>query len=156
MSTARNLMTELTRSFGHRIEVERTTYWAFPEPEELAVCEEGDLAFIARNLRRGEFLIDVARSFATLPPDFLETAPYDEAEVWLRDIKGIGPWSSRFILLRGAGRYEKVPAEDRAILNAATRVYGQGRTVTPEEIVRWAAHYGKWQGYWAHYLRLAT
>ena len=156
MATARNMYRSLVRSFGHSVEVDGITCWAFPEPEELAGCNEGDLAFVARNLRRGEFLIDVARSFAMAPPDFLESAEYQEVDDWLRGINGIGPWSASFVLWRGLGRSQTVPLPDRAFLDAASRVYGDGITLSDEEVLRIARRFYPWQGYWAHYLRIGA
>ena len=136
MTTARNMFRSLVRNFGHPAELDGVTCWAFPEPEELAGCSEGDLAFIANNLRRGEFLIDAARAFATVPTGFLDSADYTEAEAWLMGINGIGPWSASFILLRGLGRGQTVPLPDRALIDAASRVYGEGFTLESSDVLR--------------------
>ena len=156
MATARNMYRNLVRSFGHKAEVDGITCWAFPEPEEIAGCSEGDLAFVARNLRRGEFLIDAARAFAMVPPGFLDSAEYEEVEEWLRGINGIGPWSASFVLWRGLGRSQTVPLPDRAFLDAASRVYGGGTTLSDAEVLRIARRYHPYQGYWAHYLRIGA
>ena len=156
MATARNMFRRLVRRFGYKAEVDGLTCWAFPEPQDIAGCSEGDVAFVARNLRRGEFLIDAARSFALAPPRFLATAEYAEVEAWLLGIKGIGPWSASFILLRGLGRSQTVPLPDRNILEAASRLYGEGVTLSAEEVLRIGQRYHPWQGYWAHYLRIAA
>ena len=156
MATARNMYRRLVRRFGYEVELDGVTCVAFPEPQEIAVCSEGDVSFVARNLRRGEFLIDAARAFAMVPPDFLATAEYAEVEAWLRGIHGIGPWSASFILLRGLGRSETVPLPDRNIVEAASRIYGTGVTLTAAEVLRIAQRYNPWQGYWAHYLRIGA
>ena len=156
MATARNMYRSLVRSFGHTAEVDGVTCWAFPEPEELAGCSEGDLAFVARNLRRGEFLIDAARAFTMVPPGFLDSAEYEEVKEWLRSINGIGPWSASFVLWRGLGRSQTVPLPDRPFLDAASRVYGGGITLNDVEVLRIAQRYHPWQGYWAHYLRIGA
>lgn len=156
MATARNMYRNLVRSFGHDVEVDGITCWAFPEPEELTGCSEGDLAMVARNLRRGEFLINVARAFAMAPPGFLESAEFEEVEEWLLGINGIGPWSASFVLWRGLGRSRTVPLPDRAFLDAASRVYGAGTTLSDAEVLRIAKRYHPWQGYWAHYLRVGA
>ena len=156
MTTARNMYRSLVRSFGHSAEVDGIICWAFPEPHELAGCSEGDLAMVARNLRQGEFLIDVAQSFAMVPPDFLAEADFDEVEAWLRGINGIGPWSASFVLWRGLGRSQTVPLPDKGFLDAASRVYGGGVTLSDQEVMRIARRYHPWQGYWAHYLRVGA
>ena len=156
MTTARNMYRRLVRRFGYEVELDGVPCVAFPEPQDIAGCSEGDVAFVARNLRRGEFLIDAARAFSMVPPDFLATAEYPEVEAWLLGIHGIGPWSASFILLRGLGRSETVPLPDRNILEAASRVYGAGVTLTADEVLRIAQRYHPWQGYWAHYLRIGA
>ena len=156
MTTARNMFRGLVDRFGYEIKLEGITCRAFPEPQDIAGCNEGDLTFVARNLRRGEFLLDAARAFAMVPPGFLTTAEYPEVESWLRGITGIGPWSASFILLRGLGRSETVPLPDQRFLDAASRVYGAGLTLETSEVLRIAKRYHPWQGYWAHYLRIAA
>jgi len=156
MTTARNMFRSLVRRFGYEVELEGVTCRAFPEPQDLAGCSEGDLAFVARNLCRGEFLLDAARAFALVPPHFLTTADYTEVDDWLRGIHGIGPWSASFILLRGLGRGETVPLPDQTFLEAAARVYGGGFTLESSEVLRIARRYHQWQGYWAHYLRIGA
>ena len=155
-TTARNLFQSLVRRFGYEVELQGITCWAFPEPQDIAGLSEGDLAFVARNLRRGEFLLDAAQAFALVPPDFLATAEYAEVDAWLRGITGIGPWSASFILLRGLGRGEIIPLPDQSFLDAATRVYGGGFTLESSEVLRIGQRYHRWQGYWAHYLRIGA
>lgn len=156
MATARNMYRRLVRRFGYEAELDGITYWAFPEPQDIAGCSEGDVAVVARNLRRGEFLIDAARAFALVAPGFLATAEYAEVEAWLLGINGIGPWSASFILLRGLGRGQTVPLPDRGVLEALSRLYGEGVTLSAEEVIRIGQNYHPWQGYWAHYLRIAA
>ncbi len=156
MAAARSMYQRLVRRFGHEAELDGVTYLAFPEPQDIAVQSEGDLAFVARNLRRGEFLIDAARAFALVPTDFLAAGEYAEIRAWLLGINGIGPWSAGFILLRGLGRSQNVPLPDRNIVEAASRLYGQGSTLSGEEVLRIARRYHPWQGYWAHYLRVGA
>ena len=156
MATARNMYRRLVWRFGYEVELDGVITWALPEPQDIAVCNESDVAFVARNLRRGEFIIDAARAFAVAPPDFLTTAEYAEVEAWLLGIKGIGPWSASFILLRALGRSETVPLPDRNILEAASRLYGEGVSLTSDDVLRIAQRYHPWQGYWAHYIRIGA
>ena len=153
---ARNMFRRLVDRFGYDIELNGVTCRAFPEPQDIAGCNEGDLAYVANNLRRAEFLLDAARAFALARPDFFTIGEYSEVEAWLRGITGIGPWSASFILLRGLGRSESIPLPDQRFLDAASRVYGAGLTLPTSDILRIARRYHPWQGYWAHYLRIAV
>ena len=154
MTTARKVYQSLLKTLGHRIRLEGYDYWAFPDPEEVAPLGEADLPLALHALRRAEYILDAARAFAAITPDFLRCAPDAELEEWLRGIRGIGPWSARFILLRAFGRCQVLPESDRAIMRAASLVYGAGIPLTSRDVERIAAGYGRWRGYWAHYLRV--
>ena len=124
--------------------VDGEVHWAFPEPASLAAAAPGALLAAVGNERKAEYLGAVASAFATVDED------------WLRGIKGIGAWSAAFVLLRGVGRLERVPLSERRLIEAASAVYGPGQVVARETIQRIADRYGPWQGYWAHYLRVAS
>jgi len=142
------------KALGHNIRVDGRDYWAFPDPQDVAPLGEADLPFSLHSLRRGEYILDAARAFASVTPDFLQCAPDAELEEWLRGIRGIGPWSARFILLRALGRYQGLPENERGLTRAASLVYGAGMTLTPQDVERISNEYGRWRGYWAHYLRV--
>ena len=91
LSTARDLYQSVLKTLGHRIRLEGHDFWAFPDPQEVAQLEEADLPFSLRGLRRGEYILDAARAFASVTPDFLGSAPDAGLEEWLRGIRGIGP-----------------------------------------------------------------
>ena len=131
-------------------------HWAFPEPASLAAAAPGALLAAVGNERKAEYLGAVASAFATVDEDWLRQGAYDEVEDWLRGIKGIGAWSAAIVLLRGLGRLERVPLSERRLIEAASAVYGPGQVVARETIQRIADRYGPWQGYWAHYLRVAS
>src|SRR6266700_1204310 len=131
-------------------------YWAFPEPIQIAVVDEGELLKLIRNERRTEYLITIARAFSEVDEEFLKTAPDEEVEVWLRNIKSIGEWSATFIMVRGLGRMEHVPLTETRLIEATSKVYGYSEELSRDDLKRLADRYGPWQGYWAHYLRVGT
>jgi len=156
LTVAQKMKQALLERFGGSLNVNGTVHWAFPEPAPLAIVSEGELADVIRNARKGEQLNIVARAFSEVDEAFLRTATYDEVETWLLNIKGIGAWSAQFILLRGLGRTEHIPLTEKKLLEAASRTYGRGQEITPEALQHIADKYGLWQGYWAHYLRVAS
>jgi DNA-3-methyladenine glycosylase II len=107
-------------------------------------------------LRRAEYLQAVSIAFSGADEHWLRTAPYAEVAAWLRGINGIGAWSAGFILLRGLGRTDQLPSGEARLSAAASKIYGQGRTLSDQSIHDIASRYGIWQGYWAHYLRVAS
>jgi DNA-3-methyladenine glycosylase II len=156
MKIAQKTKQALIEKYGNHLEVHGTVYWAFPEPIQIAVVNEGELLKVIRNDRRTEYLIATARAFSEVDEEFLKTAPDEEVETWLRNIEGIGEWSATFIMVRGLGRMEHVPLTEKRLIEAASKVYGHGEELSREDLKRLAERYGPWQGYWAHYLRVGT
>lgn len=154
MSTARELYQSLLKTLGRRINMEGRDFWAFPDPQEVVPLGESDLPFALHGLRRREYILDATRAFASVTPDFLRRAPDAELEKWLLGIRGIGPWSARFIMLRALGRYHGLPENEQGLTRAASLVYGGGITLAPQDVERISNEYGPWRGYWAHYLRV--
>jgi DNA-3-methyladenine glycosylase II len=156
MKMAQKTKQALIEKYGNHLEVLGKVYWAFPEPFQIAVVDYEEILKLIRNDRRTEYLIATARAFSEADEEFLKTAPDEEVEAWLRNIKGIGEWSATFIMVRGLGRMEYVPLTETRLLEAASKVYGHGKELGREELKRLAERYGPWQGYWAHYLRVGT
>jgi DNA-3-methyladenine glycosylase II len=156
MKIAQKTKQVLIEKFGNHLEVHGTVYWAFPEPMQIAIADEGELLRVIRNDRRTEYLIATARAFSEVKDEFLKSSPDEEVEAWLRNIKGIGEWSATFIMIRGLGRTEYVPLTETRLFEAASKVYGHGNELNREELKHLAERYGPWQGYWAHYLRVGT
>ncbi len=155
-SIAQRMKQALAKTYGGRINVQGTTYQAFPEAAQLIDVSENELLTVVRNARKAEYLVAVIKAFHEVDEEFLRTGDYDEVEAWLRKIKGFGEWSASFVLLRGLGRMEHAPLSEKVLLEAASRQYGYGRDLTRSEVAKFAERYGAYKGYWAHYLRVAS
>ncbi len=153
-SVALAMKARTAETFGSSITVNSEAHLAFPRPAQLAELDTYQLNEVIRNTRKTECILSAARAFATIDEAWLRSAPYEQVESWLLEIKGIGAWSASFILLRGLGRMEHVPLDEKALLEAAKRVYRRD-DLTHADVQKMGAHYGEYAGYWAHYLRVA-
>ena len=153
MPIAAGMKDRLIDAFDNTIEVEGTSYRAFPDVSQMTRLTLEDLTAVVRNQRKAAYLHDVTRAFGEVDESFLRAGPYPEVIDWLQGIRGIGPWSAAFVAIRGLGRMEAIAA-DKAVMQAAEKVYG--RTFTPGSFLQAAGAYGPWQGYWGHYLRVST
>jgi DNA-3-methyladenine glycosylase II len=154
-ASARTMRAAIADRYGARLVVEGRSYRAFPEPERVAADDPGAVTAVVRHAQKGPCIAAVAAAFSQIDERWLCAAPYDEALRWLLDIHGIGPWGASFILLRGAGRMERLPSGERKLLAAIGKRYHGGGPVSEREAARLGARYGAYQGYWAHYLRVA-
>jgi DNA-3-methyladenine glycosylase II len=152
LSAARKAKQAVLERYGTSLEVNGHVYRAFPEPTQLEEASKEEVKALLKHERREEYLGEVIKAFNNVDERFLRTAGYDKVEEWLKDIKGIGDWSAKLILLRGLGRMEKLAVEKRLIA-AAGRVYGKPMTLQRLHVI--AEKYGRWKGYWAYYLRTA-
>jgi DNA-3-methyladenine glycosylase II len=148
----------LVERWGTSITLQGEIYRAFPEPEQLAAVDAGELASVVRNERKVEYLQAVIQFFNEVDEQFLRYGDYDEVIAKIRGIRGVGDWSSYFIMVRGLGRMERVSTVDQELAKAAAKVYNDGQMLAPSEMQRLLDRYGIYQGLWALYLRapLAT
>jgi DNA-3-methyladenine glycosylase II len=155
MAVSRKMKDSLTTQYGGKLDVNGTTYRAFPEAFQLALLTVDEINAVVRNLWKSEGVSNVSRAFDGVDEDWLRTAPDDEVQKWLLGIKGIGAWSASFILLRSLGRMERLPVGEKWLIQAARRRYGSD-TLESKDIERLAKPYGDHTGYWAHYLRASS
>ena len=122
-------------------------YYAFPEPEALALCTPESLGDLRAGFR-ARYLIDAAQKVASGTVDLqaLQVLPLEEARAHLRQIVGVGPKVAECTLLYGCGRMECFPV-DVWIARAMERLFPHG---LPEWAAPWA---GIAQQYIFHYIR---
>lgn len=154
MTLSQRMKTALIDEFGARLVVDGHDYRAFPEPDILAHAAPEMLGALINHRPKGALLPGVAWAFAQMDEYWLRDAPFAEVAAWLKTIRGIGEWSASFILLRGLGRVEQLPAQEKRIQDVVAKRYGLV-SATMADVKRLAAPYGNVAGYWAHYLRVA-
>lgn len=153
MPMARRMKAALIAARGATLTLDGIGYPIFPQADQLAGLSEVELAEVIGHKPKAAYLAGVIAAFVRADEGWLRSAPTLEVEAWLRGIKGIGPWSAGFILIRGLGRMDAPLDAIDELAQAVGRVYFAGRPATAREITALAAPYGAWQGYWAHYLR---
>jgi DNA-3-methyladenine glycosylase II len=143
----------LTDRFGGSLELEGKTFRAFPDYTKLKLATPKALLEATRNQRAMARLTSLLMSFEELDEDFLRTVPYEKTAARLQKVRGIGDWSSQFILFRGLGRIEALqPINVRPLSETIKKVYGpKGKTIDDVN-----STYGKWSGYWSLYLWAST
>lgn len=146
----------LLETYGRSLEVEGITYRAFPDADQLADITESELLLVLKNARKAEYIQGVVRAFHQFDEQWARTASYEEVVDWLYNIRGFGAWSVSFVILRGLGRYDEIPFNEKGTMEAASRLYGNGIDLTRREVAHLGAPYGDAQGYWAHYLRIGA
>jgi DNA-3-methyladenine glycosylase II len=133
--------------FGDSVTLDGKVHRSFPDIERMAGAGFDEVAKVINNRRKAEYLVSLLNAFPTLDLDRLRKMEFDQAKQQLMEIKGIGEWSSHFILSRGMGRMERLPSNLKKEIPRADEVYGPEMTV--ERVKR---IYGDRSGYWLLYL----
>ncbi len=147
---AAKLKRALVEGFGTALTVAGHTYHLFPEAERLAgLTHERDLRPLQFSRQKSEYTILAARAVAGGALDLaaLAAAGEEEALARLMALKGVGRWTAEYVLMRGLGFPDVLPAGDGGLRRIIGRAYGYGRLATEAEVRAIAAAWRPWRSY---------
>lgn len=82
----------------------------------------------------------------------LEIKDFKRAEKMLVKIRGIGPWTANYVLIRCLRYPNAFPIDDVGLINAIKEVTDMERKTTKEEIIEHALRWKRWESYATFYL----
>lgn len=118
---------------------ERLDPWlvCHPTPARLAALDPADLVRCQLSRRKTEYLLGAARAVAGgLDLEALPTGAATRAAERLSSLHGIGPWTVHYVLMRGCGFGDCVPAADAALARAVRSFFALDRRPTAPEVER--------------------
>jgi len=150
LAAARSIQDRIIRRFGD--EVEGT--WVFPEAGVLADASLRDLRRCGLSERKAEYIRDFSRKAISgeLDLEGLKKLPDDEVRRVLLEIRGWGPWSTEYFLIRGLARPDALPADDLGIRTIVGMYLGRGPRVTAAQVERLLKPLRPFRGVAAFYL----
>jgi len=100
-------------------------FFAPPTPQAIADLEYTDLHAISFSRRKAEYILDIARSIVEgrFDPEGLRCEPPAEVERRLLGIRGLGPWSVNYLMMRALGQEDRVPIGDAALTRNLKRFF---------------------------------
>jgi 3-methyladenine DNA glycosylase/8-oxoguanine DNA glycosylase/AraC-like DNA-binding protein len=109
-----------------------------PTPQEVAALDAADLTRRQFSRSKAEYLLAAARAVAAgeLPLRAMAawTAPRVEAALLAR--RGLGPWSTHYVMMRGFGLADCAPVGDSGLSRGLVRFYGLPAPPTGAEVLR--------------------
>jgi len=120
---------------------------AFPRPEDIAGLRAASLRALGLNHNKARALKEISQAFLDqeLDPEQLSALPDQELHDRLLAIRGIGPWSARYIMLRGLGRLSMFPLTDVGTRNILAE-YLNAQDLTEQQLAkivdRWTPYAG--------------
>jgi DNA-3-methyladenine glycosylase II len=124
----------ISETFGGLVSIHGQPMRAFPPPSALLELEH----FPGLFGRKPEYLRGMARAAldGDLDGAYLRSLPDDAALAHLRDLPGIGPFSSELILLRGAGHPDYLTLVEPRFRQAVADCYGLDHQPTDTDLRR--------------------
>lgn len=121
---------------------------ALPEPADLLGAPLPALRELGFSRQRAETLLRLAELAERGDLDAERFAGLDDAEALARltRVKGVGPWSAQYALLRGLGRLGVFPVNDVGARQNIQRWLGLAETPDPAETRRLFDRHAPWQG----------
>jgi DNA-3-methyladenine glycosylase II len=124
--------------------------FSFPPRERLASASEEDLLALGFSRRKAEYVLALARGALDL--DDLDALTDEEVKARIVAVRGFGEWTADWFLARYLARPRAWPAGDLAVRKAVSAFYGDGRSLTTEEVRALAVRFDPFQNLTAHYL----
>lgn len=142
LSFAFALRRRLIRLCGKKI----GNLFAHPPAARVAELEPADLRRLQFSGRKAEYLIGAARQIAdgSLPLEELD-APAADLRRRLLSVRGLGPWSVEYLLMRAFGLADCVPVGDVGLITALWRFFDLAERPDADETRRLLAPFAPWR-----------
>ena len=155
LTFAYTLYRRFIENYGEKSSYENRDYWLFPTSEIVAKLSVAELMKLQFTGKKSEYIIGLAEQIAAgnlSKESLLEKNDYNEAKNALVKIRGIGPWTANYVLMRCLGDPSAFPIEDIGLHNAIKLQLNLEQKPTLEEISKLAAGWTNWQAYATFYL----
>ncbi|WP_322907925.1 DNA-3-methyladenine glycosylase [Paenibacillus campi] len=152
---AHTLKCRLTEAFGEHVDYEGERYWIFPTAERIATLTMADLELMHMTVKKCEYILDAARLVASgelSKAKLLAAGDHKGAEKMLTHIRGIGPWTANYVLMRCLRLPTAFPIDDVGLHNVIRHLTGATAKPTREQLLKLAAGWSNWESYATFYL----
>jgi DNA-3-methyladenine glycosylase II len=152
---AYRLKRRLVEKYGQAVTRNGRTYLLFPPAETIAGLTVQEMEDMQLTVKKREYLIGVAGLIASgqlSKRRLQDTGSMKEAERMLIGIRGIGPWTANYVLMRCLRFPAAFPVDDVGLHLAIKSVLGINRKPTKQEVITLASAWKGWEAYAVFYL----
>lgn len=144
----------LVMKYGKCINIEGKKYYTFPSPESLAKAKPEDIRKLRFSSRKSEYMVDISKLVANKDIDLESMKDWitDRIMETLTKIRGVGPWTVEYMMCRGMGRYDALPASDIGLRAGATAYLDKKERISETEVRNLLKPFDKYRGFAAFYL----
>ena len=158
LAAAHSIEHRLIKAAGTPLTVDNRTWYCYPTPHILARTTDATFRACGLTVRKGEYIRDISRHIVEGSLDLDHFKTYPDTESIIKEmvkVRGIGRWTAELTILRGLHRADSFPADDVGVRRFISRVYYNGKKISPDEARAFADTWGTWKGFAAYYLEVA-
>lgn len=150
---ARRLKYRFLEHCGCFVQTGGQHYPVFPEPEQVLRADQQELAALQFSRQKSAYITAVSAAVADgrLNFDTIRALPAEQAINYLLQFRGIGRWTAEYVLMRGLGDLDCMPAADVGLRKVAGELYGLGRTASEKELRAITEPFRGWRSWVAFY-----
>jgi DNA-3-methyladenine glycosylase II len=154
LNAAVAIRSRLVENYGDTVEFEGRSFYAFPTPSALAKAKVNRMMAVGLSRSKALYINELSKKVAGKELDLegLRKMGDEAAVAELTKIKGVGPWTAEYTLVRGMGRVNSLPADDLGIQHAISQAYFKGKRTSSNEVRRVLNKFSPFSGIAAFYL----
>ncbi|MGA2790200.1 MAG: hypothetical protein ABSF00_05480 [Candidatus Bathyarchaeia archaeon] len=154
LEAAAAVRSRLIEKYGESVEFEGRSFYAFPTPAVLAKAKLNQMMAVGLSRNKALYISELSKKVEGKELDLegLRRMDDETAIAELTKIRGVGPWTAEYTLIRGMGRVNSLPADDLGIQRAISQAYFKGKRIGSNEVRRLLSKFSPFSGIAAFYL----
>ena len=152
---AYTLKRRFTEKFGEKVTYEELDYWIYPEAKRIAETTIEDLLELKLTLRKAEYLLDISKQIANDDISKSYFLSFEDAKIIEKEmikIRGIGPWTANYVLMRCFRKNEAFPMADIGLLNGIKVIENLSEKPDTTKMLALKEDWGEWASYAIFYI----
>jgi DNA-3-methyladenine glycosylase II len=136
LHAATAIRSRLIQRYGDTVTRNGRTFYGFPTPWSLARAKLAGLRRVGLSAAKARCIGEFSRRIADDGFNLgrLRRMTDDQVVTELTRFRGIGKWTAEYVLARGLGRVDSLPADDLGIRRAVSMAYFKGRSISAEKV----------------------
>lgn len=155
LAFAYKMKQNLVETYGKQIRFENQTYYSFPSPKVLSSLTIDALKELQFSRQKADYVLTLARLFCEgriSRSQLLQLPDFEARLKRLTNIRGIGPWTANYALMRSLKETRAFPRNDAGFQNAVKKLMNLEAKPSPRIIQDISKHWHGWEAYAVLYL----
>lgn len=155
LTFAYTLKKRFVESFGKQVIWGNQSFWLFPKPEQITASAIDKLKELQFTSKKAEYIVGIVQLMKTgklSKNNLLELGDFQAIEQQLMSIRGVGPWTAHYVLMRCLRNPSAFPIADAGLQNALKLLLQRSQKPTTQEIQQLFSPWKNWEAYAVFYL----